>query len=168
MNAWHVERGTIDGTDVSGLTLVALGHVHGHVLQGRPVVYYVDDKATGEQQAALISAWTGQQGGPLADVASLIGEVAGVERALMTFSIRQGKGQLRVGQAIEAVVTRPDVGEHAMSDMSQPHSDICTTLPGEKSQPAQVTTYRVALPSYGFALDLRDYPAIQGRFRFEG
>src|SRR5215218_10919277 len=100
VNAWHVERGTINGTDVAGLTLVALSHVHGHVLQGRSVVYYVDDTATDQQQAALLSAWTGQEGGPLAEVAGLTGEVNGVERAPMTFAIAQGKGHLQVGQAL--------------------------------------------------------------------
>jgi hypothetical protein len=166
VNVWHVEQGTIGNADVSGLTLVALSHVHGHVLRGRPVVYYVDDTATEAQQAALLSAWTGGQGGPLADMARLIGEVTGVERAPMTFAVRQGRGHLQVGRAIEArVEAGPETG---MPGMSHPGRDICTTLPGEETHPAQAAAYRVTLPAYGFLLDLHNHPVIEGRFHFEG
>src|SRR5689334_10829694 len=32
--AWHIDRGQIDGLDVSGLTLAVLGHIPGNILQG--------------------------------------------------------------------------------------------------------------------------------------
>ena len=136
------------------------------MLQGRPVVYYVDDKATAAQQAALLHAWTGQAGGPLADMARLIGEVAGVERAPMTFAVQQGKGHLQVGQAFEAHLGMAP--EAAGSAMAHAGRDICTTLPGEKTHPAAATAYRVTLPAYGFLLDLHNHPVVEGRFRFEG
>lgn len=167
MNAWHIEKGTINGADVSGLTLVALRHVHGHVLQRQGVVYCVDDKATGEQEAALLDAWSGKEGGPLADMSALIGEVSGVERLPMTFTVQKGKGRLKVGQAVTADLARPSPGEHGMA-MPHAERDICATQPGEETHSARASAYRVALPNYGFAVDLHDYPVLEGRFRFEG
>ncbi|HKP51821.1 MAG TPA: DUF1326 domain-containing protein [Chloroflexia bacterium] len=165
VNAWHIQKGTVDGVDVSGLTLIALSHVHGHVLQGRPVLYCVDDKATDAQQTALLSAWTGKQGGPLADMAILAGDMVGVQRAPMKFSLRKGKGRLQVGEVIEAHIAGPGAGQYGMTHLT---SDICTTGPGEETHPAQATDYRVTLPDYGFLLDLHNHPVMEGRFRFKG
>src|ERR1700760_3175284 len=74
--AYHIEKGTIDGTDVSGLTLSLLGHIPVNVLAGNwRIAVFVDDKATPKQQEAILSAWTGKLGGPLADLSKLVGEV---------------------------------------------------------------------------------------------
>ena len=166
VNTWHIDQGTIDGMDVSGLTLVALNKIHGHVLQGRPVVYYVDDKATNEQQEALLNVWTGKRGGPLADLAQLMGEVIGVERAAIAFHVNKGKGSLRVGKVIDA---RLAPSSHGGTDHGGvPHDDVCTTLPGSETHTAEAATYRVDSPSYGFDIELENYTVLEGHFRFEG
>jgi hypothetical protein len=164
VNAWCIDQGTIDGTDVSGLTLVSLSRVPGHVLDGRPVVYYVDNAASEKQQRALVDVWSGKLGGPVADLAALIGEVAGVERASIMFQVRDGRGALRVGRLIEAQLAEPAAGA---GQGEAPHADICTTIPGSETQVAQAASYRVNIPSYGFVLDLRDHHVMQGRFRFD-
>jgi hypothetical protein len=166
VNAWHIDQGTINGTDVSGLTLVALNKVHGHVLKGRPVVFYVDDKATSQQQEALLAVWTGKLGGPVADLAQLIGEVAGVELAPIVFTVRGNKGTLKVGQAIEAKLMAPS--HAATGHAATPHDDLCTTVPGSQTTLGEAEMYRVNTPNYGFNLDLQNQQIIQGRFRFEG
>jgi len=80
--AYHIDKGTVDGTDVSGLTLALLGHIPGNILQGNwRVGVVVDDKATPQQQEALLNVWTGKLGGPVADLAKLFGEVVTVQRA---------------------------------------------------------------------------------------
>ena len=166
MNTWHIDQGTIDGMDVSGLTLVALNKIHGHVLQGRPVVYYVDDKATDEQQEALLNVWTGKRGGPLADLSQLMGEVIGVERAAIAFHVNKGKGSLRVGKVIDARIAP---SSHGGTDHSAvPHDDVCTTLPGSETHTAEAATYRVDSPIYGFDIELENYTVLEGHFRFEG
>ena len=73
--AWHIDKGTIGSVDVSGRTLVALGFIPGNILQGNwKVVIVVDDGATPDQQEALLQVWSGKLGGPIADLAQLIGE----------------------------------------------------------------------------------------------
>jgi hypothetical protein len=166
VNAWHFDKGIIDGTDVSGLTLVALHKIHGHILKGRPVVFYVDDKATTLQQAALLDVWTGKLGGPVADLARLIGEVTAIERAPIVFTIRGNKGTLQVGQDLEARLTTP--AQAATGHAETAHADVCTTVPGSQTALGQAATYRLDRANDGFSIDLRNYQIIQGRFRFEG
>ena len=52
--AYHLDKGTIRGVDVSGLTLVSVVHIPGNILEGnwRQLVY-VDDRASDEQGEAL-------------------------------------------------------------------------------------------------------------------
>ena len=89
--SWHVETGKVNGTDVSGRTLTILAHIPGNILDGNwKVVVYVDDGASDEQQQALLDVWTGKLGGPVADLAQLVGEVMAVERLPVTFQV-EGK-----------------------------------------------------------------------------
>jgi hypothetical protein len=69
--AFHLERGTAGfGVDVSGLTVANVAHIPGNALAGgwRSVVL-VDDRASDEQHNALLDAFGGKLGGPLADLA---------------------------------------------------------------------------------------------------
>ena len=86
--AYHLDKGVIRGVDVSGLTLVSVVHIPGNVLEGnwRQLVF-IDDRATDEQADAMLDAFSGKLGGPLADLAQLIGEVVGVERAPVSHEI---------------------------------------------------------------------------------
>ncbi len=86
--AWHVDRGTIDGLDVSDRTIALINHIPGNVLNGNwTVVFFVDDGTTPEQQEALLGVWTGKKGGPVADLAQLFGEVTATERVPITFLV---------------------------------------------------------------------------------
>ena len=80
--AHHFEKGEIDGVDVSGLTLGFIVHIPGNVLKGNwRAVVHIDQRATKQQEEALLSVYTGKQGGPIADLVQLIGEVVAVERS---------------------------------------------------------------------------------------
>ena len=180
VNAWHIDKGTINETDVSGLTLVALSHVHGHVLEDRPVVFYVDDAATDEQQEALLAVWSGHLGGPVADVAHLIGHVVGVERAPITFSSARGRGALKVGETLNArgvhaqeavVLSEPTQGaptHEAAGHAPSRYGDVCTTIPGSETMIGEAAVWQVKTREYGFDIDLHDHKVIQGRFHFDG
>src|SRR5258708_39740623 len=72
--AWHIDTGTIQGGDVSGLTFAMSVHIPGNILKGnwRRLVYG-DDKSTTAQQDALVYAFTGKLRGQIAVLAALIG-----------------------------------------------------------------------------------------------
>jgi hypothetical protein len=103
--SWHIDNGTIEGVDVSGRAVAVVADTpcssvanHG----AASATLYIDDEATPEQEEALLNAWTGKLGGPVADLAQLFGEVTGTERAPITFSADGGTGTLAIGQEIEA------------------------------------------------------------------
>ena len=85
-NAYHFDRGTIGGVDVSGLNIVLVVHIPGNVLTPASweVVMFVDDVATPAQKDAIVGAYSGTMGGPLADLAGLIAEVKEVRSAKIT------------------------------------------------------------------------------------
>jgi len=164
--AYHIDQGNIEGVDVSGLTLATIAHIPGNVLKGNfRAVTVVDDRATDQQEEALLNAFGGKLGGPMADMAKLVGEMVGVERAPITFQIEGGRGTFRIGQDAEAVVEpyRGPTGE-----VTTLNESIFSTIPGSPAYVAKATTYRLKNAALGFDIDLKDHNAIHGLFRFEG
>jgi hypothetical protein len=162
--AWHFEKGTINGTDVSGRTFVILTHIPGNILEGNwRIVAYVDDGATDEQQQAILDVWTGKLGGPIADLAQLVGEVMGVERVPITFNVDGVKGTLKIGDAIEAKL-EPFQGATGQSTTLQ--DTIFTTIPGSPAYVGKAEKYKVDAKNYGFEIDLEGHNAVQGSFQF--
>jgi hypothetical protein len=161
--AWHVDKGVIDGTDVSGHTLVILTHIPGNILKGNwRVRVYVDDGATRAQMEALLNVWTGKLGGPVADLAKLVGEVAAVEQAPIIFEVKGVNGTLKVGTAITAELA-PFQG--ATGKPTALHDTVFTTIPGSPAFVGKASTYHVSAPE--FDIDLRDHNAVSGSFRFQ-
>ena len=160
--AWRVDEGTVDGTDVSGRTLVILTHIPGNILQGNwRVRVYVDDQATPEQKEALLNVWTGKLGGPVADLAQLVGEVIAVEQVPITFEVKGVNGTLKVGEAIDAGL-KPFQG--ATGKETALHDTIFTTIPGSPAYVGKATHYHVNAPE--FQIDLKGHNAVSGSFRF--
>lgn len=151
--AWHIDRGRIDTVDVSDRTLAVVAHIPGNVLKGNwRVVVYLDDGTTAEQQEALLSVWTGKQGGPVADLVQVIGEIAGLERAPITFGVEGGKGRLTIGGAVEAEL-EPLRG--ATGQLTTLHDTVFSTIPGSPAYVSKAPRYRVNAPAYGFIIDLQ-------------
>jgi hypothetical protein len=97
-NAYRFQHGTIRGIDVSGLSFINVVHIPGNVLApgSWQVVSFVDDRASDEQFQAILDAYHGRLGGPLADLAGLVGEVLAVKRAPIVHETREGGGSLGV------------------------------------------------------------------------
>ena len=91
MLAWHVSKGEKDGVDLSGMNAVLAVHSPKQMTDGGwKVALYLDDRATPEQSEALAAVFSGGAGGHLAALAPLIGEVAGVAPAAITFDRSNG------------------------------------------------------------------------------
>jgi hypothetical protein len=163
--AWHFDKGSINGTDVTGRTFGWIAHIPGNILEGNwRIVVFVDDETTDEQQQALLDVWTGKLGGPIADLAQLVGEVAGVERVPITFTVEGMKGTLKYG-AFASAKLEPYKG--ATGESTALHDTIFTTIPGSPAFVGKAESYKVDMPSYGFEIDLEGHNAVQGAFRFE-
>jgi hypothetical protein len=160
--AYRIETGTIDGVDVSGLTFALTAFIPGNVLKGGfHVVRYVDEKASDAQEAALLRAFRGEIGGPLADLAGLVGEEVDARRAPITFTVVEGKGTLQVGHAVHAEMEpyRGPTGEPTRLVES-----IFSTIPGSPAYVAKATRFKLVQPEIGIDLDLSGHNAIQGHF----
>jgi hypothetical protein len=164
--AYGIDRGQVKGLDVSGLSLVLICHIPGNVLNGNwQVVALVDERGTQEQRDALISAFTGQLGGPLGDLwEALIGEVKGVEFVPVSHKVENGTGTLRV----------PGLVETEMSPYRGPDGSITTlqnsvfsTVPGSAAWIAKATYNRVNLPQYGMTWEYEGRNAIQSEWKIE-
>jgi hypothetical protein len=168
--AYQLDKGTVDGVDVSGHTLAFLTHIPGNVLQGNwKSAVFVDDAATDEQQEALVNVFTGKLGGPLADFAQLIGEVVSVERAPITFTVEEGKGSLRIGSGPNPLA-EADMASY-MGATEKPttlQETVFSTIPGSPAYVSKAAKYRRNSSDYGLRnVDLENHNAIQGSFKFE-
>src|SRR5258707_4478891 len=53
--AYKMKKGTINGTDVTGLSIALMAHIPGNILKGNwRVAVFVDDRASKEQEDALL------------------------------------------------------------------------------------------------------------------
>ena len=111
-----------------------------------------------------MSVFTGKQGGPVADLVALVGEVVGVERAPITFDVKEGKGTLRIGNTTEAEM------EPYRGPSGKPTTlvdSIFSTIPSSPAYVAKASMFRMKNQAVGVDVDLRDHNAIQGVFLFE-
>jgi len=164
--AWHVDQGAVNGTGVSGRTVAVVTHIPGNVLKGNwKVALFVDDKASDEQNQALLDVWTGKLGGPVADLVQLIGEVVAVERAPITYELKEGKGNLKIGDVADTEMEPYRGPTGAVTTLNE---SIFTTIPGAPAWVAKASKYVRKSSQYGLKdIDLQGHNAIQGSFRFE-
>ncbi|UGS38713.1 DUF1326 domain-containing protein [Capillimicrobium parvum] len=100
--AFDIREGAIDGTDVAGLSVVAIIDTPKVMTDGNwRLGVFVDENATDEQADKLVQVFSGQLGGPMAGLAPLVGEMAGVERARIEVGHDGLRHSVRVGDAID-------------------------------------------------------------------
>lgn len=159
---WHVDKGNIEGTDVSGRAIVMLCHIPGNILKGNwSVRVYIDQNATEKQKEELLKVWSGKLGGPIADMAKLVGEIVSVEKVPITFDIKGASGTIKVGDNIEAKLS-PFKG--ATGKDTALYDTIFTTIPGSPAHVGKASYYRAKVP--GFDIDLKGHNAVSGSFLF--
>ncbi len=163
-NAYHFDRGEIRGVDVSGLSIVNVVQIPGNVLTPGSwrVVTFVDERATDEQFAAILDAYHGRLGGPLADLAGLVGEVVAAERAPITHETAGGQGRLQVADVVTAEL-QPYAGPDGTTTTLR--DSLFSTVPGSPAYVGKARRHRVNLPRYGMFWSFEDRNAIQADYR---
>jgi len=163
--AHHINQGQIKGVDVSNLTVVQVVQIPGNVLAGNwRAVFYVDDKATPEQQQAILDAWTGKIEGPLAGLAALIGERVAIIPAPIQYDVQGGKGTIRVGEILDAEMAPYT---DANGKPTTIHETVFSTIPGSPAYVAKASRHFVNIPEHGMTWAFSGRNAIQGHFHFE-
>jgi hypothetical protein len=161
--AYHFDRGTVRGVDVSGLTVASAVHIPGNVLAGNwKQVLYVDDSADEEQYDAIVAMMIGELGGPLGDLAQLVGERVAIERAPMSHSIVDGAGSIKVGDVISADM-HPYRGPDGSTTTLQ--NSIFSTVPGSPAYVGVADHQKVDIPEHGLTWEAEKRNAIQSDWK---
>jgi hypothetical protein len=161
--AYHFDSGTIRGVDVSGLTVASAVYIPGNVLAGNwKQVLFVDDDASEEQHNAIVAMMTGELGGPMADLAGLVGERLAIERAPISHTISDGAGSLRVGDFISADM-HPYTGPDGSTTTLQ--NSIFSTVPGSPAYVGVADHQKIDMPKYDMSWERENKNAIQSDWK---
>jgi hypothetical protein len=105
---YRIDHGRFGTVDLSGLTFAIVAKSEAVMSAGNWVLgVIVDDRASDAQAAALADIATGKAGGPMAAFAPLVGELRGVERRPIRFTVEGARRSVTIGgdleQSIEGV-----------------------------------------------------------------
>ncbi len=163
--AWRIDKGAVNGVDVSGNTIAAVAHVPGNILLGNwTAAIFVDDNASKAQEEALLEVYTGKAGGPVADLAKLIGTVVSVERAPIRFDVSGGNGTLSIGKDYYAELVSYTGGTGGTTTLVD---TVFSTVPGAPVFVGKAPVYRSKNDAIGINLDIKDHNALQSTFVFD-
>ena len=103
--AWHIDSGEVNGTDVSDLSVVLVLDSPRQMSEGNwRVGVFMDERASDEQTEKLGAIFSGQMGGPIANVLPLISENLGMERAPIEHVDDGDRHRVKVGDAIDVEI----------------------------------------------------------------
>jgi hypothetical protein len=108
MAIFRIDHGNRDDTDLGGVSFALYNHFPANISAGNwKVGIVIDADASDDQAQAVQDIMSGEQGGPFAEFAPLIGEFIGVERAKITYSDTSGSVEGKSDFTFE-VLTGPD------------------------------------------------------------
>jgi hypothetical protein len=163
--SFHIDSGRIKSMDVSDLSVVIVAYVPGNILAGNwDAVVLIDERATPEQREALLAAFGGQLGGPIADWAGLIGTVKGVEYVPISHEVKGGVGTLAIGEILDAQM---EPFRNADGTVTTLRDSVFSTVPGSPAWVSKASRYRLSLPAYGWEWQFEGRNAIQSDWKME-
>src|SRR5205807_2327559 len=138
---FHIGRGEIDGTDVSGLTTAIVADTPPLMSEGNwRVGLFLDAAASDDQTQKLGAVFGGQAGGPMAMVAPLIGEMLGLERATVEYADEGRRHRVRIGDAVDIEIedfvppALPDGEVSKLTGMFHPANSTLTIARATRSR----------------------------------
>jgi hypothetical protein len=159
---WYIEKGEINGVDVSGRALASLSHHSGHRQSGdHHVMIFVDENSSAEQEQALFHAFSGRLGGPLAELAELTGEIAPVQWALIRYESDGRNTSVSVGNMVEVTMSSILGSTKRIATMAD--SALATVL-GTPVEVGKSSRFFIDVDRADMAADLVGRSANRGRF----
>ena len=140
--AFHVDRGEVDGLDVSDRSVVVVADAPQVMAEGNWRLGMVMDAAASPEQAAGLGAvFGGQAGGPMAGLAPLIGEMLGMETAPIEYVDDGRRHSLKVGELIDIEIEDyiapqllPDGDVEMLTGMFHPANSTLTIASATRSR----------------------------------
>jgi hypothetical protein len=98
MLVFHVDRGEVEGVDVSDLSVAAVIDTPKVMAEGNwRLGMIIDERASDDQAEALGGVFSGAMGGPMAGLGPLVGEQLGVERLSIDIDDDGGRHAVTIG-----------------------------------------------------------------------
>ena len=99
---FRVKSGTVEGTDVSGLTVAAIVDTPKVMSDGNwRIGVFIDGAASDQQAEKLGGVFSGALGGPMAALSPLVSENLGVERAPIEIHEDGLRHSVKIGDAVD-------------------------------------------------------------------
>jgi hypothetical protein len=99
---FNVKQGEVEGTDVGGLAVAAVGDTPKVMSEGNwRLGVFIDAGASDEQAEKLGAVFSGALGGPMQALGSLIGENLGVQRAPIEVQDDGLRHSVKIGDAVD-------------------------------------------------------------------
>jgi hypothetical protein len=151
--AFHVDRGEVDGVDVSDKTVVVLADTPPVMSEGNWRVGLVMDAAASAEQAEKLGAvFGGQVGGPMAMLSPLITELLGMETAPIDYADDGRIHSIKVGDMMDIEIEdfvapgNPSEEVELLTGMFHPAN---STLTIAKANRSRVDAFGMALANEG-------------------
>ena len=149
--AFHVDSGEIDGLDVSGLSYAVLADAPGAMAEGNwRVGLLMDASASPDQAVALTGVASGQRGGAPAGFNPFVGELLGVESAVIEYSDDGPRHAVRIGDFADVEIE--DFVPHGASEPTRltgvPHP-VSSTLTAARATRSKVRAFGIELDGVG-------------------
>jgi hypothetical protein len=150
---FHIGRGEVQSTDVSGLTAAIVADTPPLMSEGNWRVGLFLDAAASEDQAQKLGAvFGGQAGGPMAMVTPLIGEMLGLERAPIEYADDGRHHRVRIGDAVEIEIedfVPPALPEGEVSKLTGMFHPANSTLTIAKATRSRVDAFGLSFANEG-------------------
>ena len=99
---FNIEKGEVEGVDVSGKTVVAVAETPKVMSEGNwKLGVIMDESASDEQAEKLGAVFSGALGGPMEALGPLVGENLGVERAAIEVKQDGLRHSVKAGDAVD-------------------------------------------------------------------
>lgn len=163
---WDIEKGSIDGVDVTGLRAVSVSHHVGFRDEDarQRVVIFVEETATQRQSDALVAAFTGSLGGPLHELADLLGELLAVEHAPINL---RHEGRLTTLSVGKRLLVEGVTKEGALGRPITLNDGRLSAVLGTPAEVGEAWRFRIALGQHGMERDLQGRSTMRGRFSYQ-
>jgi hypothetical protein len=160
--AFEVERGEIEGVDVSGRSFVLIADTPPNMADGNwRVGIIIDDGADEEQVGKFGQALSGELGGPPAALGPLLGEFLGIEQAPISIESDGKNHRVTVGDLVDYS------GERLMVDSDQVSlTNIVAHPAGPTLGLAPVSSSRVS--AFGIEYSGQELSGFANRFAWSG
>jgi hypothetical protein len=151
--AFHIDRGEVDGVDVSDKTVVVLADTPPVMSDGNWRVGLVMDAAASPEQAEKLGAvFGGQVGGPMAMLSPLITELLGMETAPIDYADNGRIHSIKVGDLMDIEIedfVAPGNPSEEVEHLTGMFHPAASTLTIAKANRSRVDAFGMAFANEG-------------------